>query len=169
MDPTEEVILLFEQTEVYDWLAEEQRARSREARADWLVDERNRRADLENRRSNQVNPVNGHGWSCECRQCPAGLTSGQAGSPAGLTPARRPNVLVDQVVPVCVLMAMVTVCGLVLLPVVVPLLAISAVVIVATAVVIMAGVVAVIYATNAVRAAGGTVKGEVVRTRRGWR
>lgn len=81
---------------------------------------------------------------------------------------RRPNVLVDQVVPVSILMAMVTVCGLVLLPVVVPLMAISAVLIVAVAIVVVAGSVGVIYAVGAIKQGHReVVRGEVVRRR--WR
>lgn len=150
--------------EVYDWLAEEQRQPVS--------------APVARRTETSINPVNGHGRGCECAQCPGWYERRDALTPRELhtgrvavaPPERRPNVLVDQVVPVSILMAMVTVCGLVLLPVIVPLMAISAVLIVAVAVVVMAGAVAVIYAVSAVKQGHRElVQGEVVRRRRGWR
>jgi hypothetical protein len=102
-----------------------------------------------------VNPVNGHGQGCLCPQCPGWYDNRMqllTRSPVDVVPpARRPNVLVDQVVPVAALMAMVTVCGLVLLPVVVPLLAVSAMMVVALAIVVVAGAAAVVYAVNAIK------------------
>lgn len=146
--------------DVYDWLAEEQRHQA---------------APLVRRETGSVNPVNGHGRGCVCPQCPgwydrrADLATNAREVAGRVVPAeRRPNVLLDQVVPVSILMAMVTVCGLVLLPVVVPLMAISAVLIVAVAIVMLAGAVAVIYAVNAVKTGHREmVRGEVVRRR--WR
>ena len=149
--------------EVYDWLAEEQRQPV---------------APVVRRETGSVNPVNGHGRGCVCPQCPgwyerraAMVDASHAREITGrvVPEPRRPNVLVDQVVPVSILMAMVTVCGLVLLPVVVPLMAISAVLIVAVAIVMVAGAVAVIYAVNAIKSGHREiVRGEVVRRRR-WR
>lgn len=133
--------------------------------------ERRQAQPVEPRRQGSVNPVNGHARDCMCPRCPGWYENRAelaAKSIAAQQPARRSSVLFDQVIPVCVLMAMVTVCGLVLLPVIVPLMAISAVLIVAVAVVVMAGAVAVIYAVNAVKiGARDTVRGEVVRRR--WR
>lgn len=147
--------------DVYDWSAEEHRRQS---------------APIARRETGSVNPVNGHGRGCECAQCPgwyerrAVMVERSHGMDVEY-PApreRRPNALVDQVIPVSILMAMVTVCGLVLLPVVVPLLAISAMMIVALAIVIVAGAVAVVCAVGVLKRHGRQpIRGEVVRGR--WR
>lgn len=149
--------------EVYDWLAEEQRHQA---------------APLIKRAETGVNPVNGHGRGCECSQCPGWYDRRDALTPrelhtraihtrGGVAADRgRSAVLFDQIIPVCCLLAMVTVCGLVLLPVVVPLMAISAMMIVALAIVVVAGAVAVVYAVNAVkRSQRRTIRGEVERWR----
>jgi hypothetical protein len=71
-----------------------------------------------------VNPVNGHGPGCECRQCPGGLVKileARASEP-DQAPARKPRPLQDQVIPICLLLAVVTVCGLVLTPVIAPMM-----------------------------------------------
>lgn len=104
----------------------------------------------------EVNPVNGHGRGCECAQCPGWYDRraalGVPSSPRGVVPAaRETRPLLDQVIPVCCLLATITVCGLVLLPVIVPVLAISAVMVIALAVTVCGGAVAVVYAIAALR------------------
>lgn len=137
-------------SEVYSWLAKEQS---------------HQHTQVELRQTASVNPVTGHGHDCECSKCPgwydrrADLATRAValGTPA---PARRGSVLTEQVVPVCCLLATVTVCGLVLLPVVVPLMAISAVMIVAVSVVVVTGAVVVtriLGALNRVPADNGRV------------
>lgn len=77
-----------------------------------------------------TNPVTGHGVECECRFCPAGqlawYEARAAVTLADNKPAvpgpRKPNALVDQAVPIAALLMVFTVCALVLLPVVVPLM-----------------------------------------------
>ena len=67
-----------------------------------------------------------HGEGCECPRCPGWYVARErARVPSYSTapPEQRPRPLVDQVIPVCCLLAMVAVCGLVLVPVVVPVLA----------------------------------------------
>lgn len=118
---------------------------------DQEVDTRPRtlRGEVAERTSAQVNPITGHGRGCQCPRCPGWYDSRAAVAARNLenerlVPQQRPaNPLFDQVIPVCILMAMVTVCGLILLPVVVPLVAISTLMIVALAMVIVAGAVAV--------------------------
>lgn len=149
-----------EREEVFDWLKADE------------FDTSQRRGAVASRTGDAVgvNPVNGHGRACECPQCPGWYERRvRPVTEATVPPSRRPNVLVDQVIPVCVLMAMVTVCGLVLLPVIVPLVAMSAVLVIALAVVVAAGSAAVVYAVNAAKSASraNVVRGEVVRGR--WR
>lgn len=155
--------MAYTRDEVYDWLADTQEpepARPVARRADALA----------------VNPVTGHGRDCECSRCPGWYNRRGELAAGGVADPRptRPNVLFDQVIPVCCLLAMVTVCGLVLLPVIVPLLAISAMMVVALALVLVAGAVAVVYAVNAVKrasepTAGRTIRGQVVSRRGRWR
>lgn len=85
------------------------------------------RAQVVPQQTTAVNPVNGHGRGCACPQCPGWQPAREArpveprpGSTA--PPAREPRPLVDQVIPAACLMAMVTVCALILLPVITPLL-----------------------------------------------
>lgn len=82
------------------------------------------------------NPVTGHARSCVCPSCPGWYTerARAAGAPVSQStapPERRGNVLVDQVIPVCILMAMVTVCGMFIIPVVAPLIGLAVVSLVA--------------------------------------
>jgi len=130
--------------------------------------------------TDRLNAVNGHGAGCECPQCPGWYNArARAGvplyGPGVVPPEQRPRPLLDQVVPVMCLMAMVTVCGLVLVPVVVPVLAIGVTALVVALVVLavtLVGVLAVFGRTSVRRdAAQGVqvVRGHVVRTRRGWR
>lgn len=87
-----------------------------------------------------LNQVTGHARGCICPQCPGWYemrTRDLAPNPH-VPPARKPNPLMDQVVPVCVLMAMMTTCATVLIPVVAPLLGLAVISAVAVVVAIVA-------------------------------
>lgn len=74
----------------------------------------------------RTNAVTGHGLDCRCPKCP-GWYVDRAQRAEGPAPApRAPRPLVDQVVPVAVLMMVFTLCAVVLVPVITPLVAISA-------------------------------------------
>lgn len=98
-----------------------------------------------------VNPVTGHGLGCECKYCPSGQlawyearVATMEGRPAVPAP-RKPNPLFDQVVPVCCLLAMLIIGGLVLTPVIVPVITISVVAVVAIVIaLVMLAVVALV-------------------------
>lgn len=65
-----------------------------------------------------VNPVTGHGAGCLCPRCPS-----YAARPVEpVAPARKPNALLDQVVPVSILLVVFTVCTVVLIPFIAPLM-----------------------------------------------
>lgn len=68
----------------------------------------------------RVNPVNGHGSGCLCRQCPASARELAQGQP--VTEPKKANALMDQVVPISILMAVFTICMVTLIPFVAPLM-----------------------------------------------
>lgn len=77
-----------------------------------------------------VNPVTGHGLYCQCSRCP-GWYDQRAANAVGISvapPPRRSNVLLDQVVPVSILMAVFTICAMVLVPVIMPLVGMASVI-----------------------------------------
>jgi hypothetical protein len=78
----------------------------------------------------RTNAVTGHGLDCQCPRCPgwyAARVQQAEGYAPGAAPApRTARPLVDQVIPVCILMVTFSLCALVLLPVITPLVAISA-------------------------------------------
>lgn len=81
-------------------------------------------------RRSDLNPVTGHGRDCECPSCPGWYEqrtrlANQAPEARSTTPTRQPRPLTDQVVPVAILMMVFTVCCLVLIPVITPMLALG--------------------------------------------
>lgn len=161
--------------ELYDWQADARQA------ADWLNASPPAAPLVPVRPSavERVNAVNGHGGGCECPQCPgwyvARARDAHAGVSAHVPPPVAPRPLLDQVVPVMCLMAMVTVCGLVLVPVVIPVLAVGLTAIIVSLVVLavtVVGVLAVLGRSSVRREAAqgyNVIQGQVERTRRGWR
>jgi len=166
--------------ELYDWQAD--------TRFDWELSARPSEGQMERRAysrpesaqpTGRVNAVNGHGAGCECPQCPGWYVArARMGEQAFLStapPAPAPRPLLDQVVPVACLMGITTVCGLVLVPVVVPVLAVGLTAIIVALVVLAVTVVGVlaVFGRSSVRrdAAQGAnvIAGQVVSARRGWR
>lgn len=121
----------------------------------------------------QINQVTGHALDCACPRCPGWYAERALAAQAPIAPDRRPNPLTDQVVPVSILMAVFTICAVVLLPVIAPILALTAV---SLALVVVALVVVVLAALVLLAAYGRTrndigqsapriVKGRVLRHR----
>jgi len=152
--------------EVYDWLAEEQRQQSNE---------------VVPRQAGPVNSVTGHGVDCVCPRCPGWYEARRRGIVVDVTEqprqrmvqARPASALLDQVVPVCCLLATVTVCGVVLLPVAMPMVAMGMVMVVAMVIALVVGAIVAVYLVASLkRATGGgggqAIRGEVVKRRRSW-
>ena len=142
--------------QLYDWAADTQSGMQEAAPpaqplpvADWVNttnswdptrSDARRTAQVERAQQRQVagvNPVNGHALDCECSRCPgwyaarARLAAESLANPLNTTgpatpPERAARPLQDQVIPVAVLMTVFTICAVVLLPVVVPLIALTA-------------------------------------------
>lgn len=102
------------------------------------------------RTAGKVNPITGHASTCVCPKCP-GWYEARVSAEQSASPNRRGSVLLDQVIPVCLLLAMVTVCGLILIPVIVPLVAVSAMMIVAVAVVFVVAAIVIVWGLRVVR------------------
>lgn len=120
--------------DVFDW-AEHEPAVSVNPR-DW---DRPQVGSLETRRPMNVNPVNGHVMGCACARCPGWYEARVETVRPSVAPSeRRPRPLTDQVVPVAVLMVVFTLCSVVLVPVVTPLIGLAAVSTVAVAVSVVA-------------------------------
>jgi hypothetical protein len=88
-----------------------------------------RSAQVATRQGHTVNPVNGHALDCACVKCP-GWYEARARMAAAAQEYAEPTVkpvaprpLTDQVVPVAILMVVFTLCAVVLLPVVMPFVA----------------------------------------------
>lgn len=147
--------------EIYDWAKDE------------LTDRRfNPANQVDIKRVASVNPVTGHGNDCMCPRCPGWYVDRISSHRVSAAPSeRRPNVLVDQVVPVSILMAMVTVCSVILIPVIAPLLGLAIVGMVAIVGALIGLTVCLLILWSVFRrtSPGGpaVIKGEVVQ-RRGW-
>jgi hypothetical protein len=136
-------------------------------------EERRRQADIY--RPPNVNLVTGHALDCACPRCPGWYVErAKLGHPESQTPDRKPNALTDQVVPVAILMAVFTLCAVVLLPVIAPILALTAVslalVVVSLVVVVIAALAVLGVYVKASRdvtsaAAPKVVRGRVLRRR----
>jgi hypothetical protein len=158
----------------YDWQADEQAQASCEVANNprsWEAPAPRQGNQLAGR----VNAVTGHVPGCACARCP-GWYDDRVGVNVSMAPERKPRPLIDQVVPVAILMAMVTVCGMVLIPLVAPLLALTVVSLVA--IVASIGLLAIIamsvvfmfsktHKKNA-ETVGRIISGEVVSRRSGW-
>lgn len=88
-----------------------------------------RSAQVANRARHEVNPTNGHALDCGCTRCPGWYeararmaVAAQAYSEPVVKPV-APRPLMDVVVPVSVLMVVFSLCAMVLLPVVMPFVA----------------------------------------------
>lgn len=163
--------------EIYDWQADTRQA------ADWGYQPRPAAPLVPVRPSEveRVNAVNGHGAGCECPQCPGWYVARARDAHAGAFPSshvpqeRAARPLLDQVVPVACMMGMTTVCGLVLVPVVLPVLAVGLTAIIVALVVLaitVVGVVATLGRASVRRDAAqgaNVIVGQVQRTRAGWR
>lgn len=137
-------------------------------------------AEVSTRRQAQsdVNRVTGHGMDCRCSRCP-GWYEDRARLAAeavdrATPPDRRPNPLYDQVIPVSILLVVFTACMAVLLPVITPLIALSAMslglVAICVTIIAIVGLGLVGMFRRAAREAGGissapVVKGRVLRRR----
>lgn len=91
-----------------------------------------RSAQVANRSSHEVNPVNGHALDCACVRCPGWYeararmaVAAQAFSEPVVKPV-APRPLMDVVLPVSVLMMVFSLCAIVVIPVVTPLVLMSA-------------------------------------------
>lgn len=146
--------------EIYDWAQDEVTDR-------WL----NQQARVDIRQGGSVNPVTGHGNDCMCPRCPGWYADRVSSRGSALAPERRPNVLIDQVVPVSILMAMVTVCSVVLIPVIAPLLGLAVVGMVVIVGALIGLTVCLLILWSVFRRTNpdgpAVIKGEVVR-RRSW-
>lgn len=115
----------------YDWERESDWTPVREPSppvADW-ADDALRTANALARRATPgaVNAVTGHGLDCRCSRCPGWYADRAQAAGTHVVPAQRAaRPLVDVVLPVAVLMCVFTICAVVLLPVVTPLVALSA-------------------------------------------
>lgn len=156
----------------YDWSADQ------ESGVSSATNPRNWNAShtgaMETRQAMNVNPVNGHARDCECSRCPAWYDArvrvaaeARFVSATPVVPAeRQPRPLTDVVVPVCALLAMLTVCGVVLVPVVTPLIGLAAVSTVAVAVSVVAlASVALVFLTIAMKLRRGFDREKIVRGR----
>lgn len=128
---------------------------------------------VETRHPMNVNPVNGHVVGCACPRCPgwydARVGGIEAVQPSVVPSERRPRPLTDQVVPVAVLMVVFTLCSVVLVPVVTPLVGLAAVSTVAIAVSVVAlAVVVLVFLVFAMKLRKGfdreprTLRGRVI-------
>ena len=131
-----------------------------------------RSAQVAKRQGYQINPVNGHSVECACPACPgwyearARMAVAAQAYAEPVVKERQPRPLTDQVVPVSILMVVFTICAVVLLPVVTPMLALGAVslalVAVSLVVVVTAALGFMIFVMRARREVG-TPAGRVVR------
>lgn len=134
-------------------------------------EERRRQADIY--RQSDINPVTGHAPDCACPRCPGWYVERAKLAHQGpQAPVSKPNALTDQVVPVAILMAVFTLCAMVLLPVIAPILALTAaslaLVVVSLVVVVIAALVLLGVYVKASRdvvpaAAPKVVRGKVLR------
>lgn len=162
-------------SDVYDWAAEEQAERQ-----EWQESYMPRRtAEVAQRAEAQprLNPINRHAADCGCSRCPGwyeararmAVAAHAYAEPVVKPVAPRP--LVDQVVPVAILMVVFTMCMAVLLPILTPMLALGAVslalVAVSLVVVVVAALGFMLFVLRARHAVGGAnvVKGRVVGRR----
>ncbi|QJD54063.1 membrane protein [Streptomyces phage Galactica] len=80
----------------------------------------------------QLNPVNGHAIDCACNRCPgwyearARMAVAAQAFSEPVVPPRAPRPLMDVVLPVSVLMMVFSLCAMIVLPVVTPLVMMSA-------------------------------------------
>lgn len=125
----------------------------------------------------RLNPVNGHGLECACVKCPgwyearARMAVAAQAYSEPVVPPRQSRPLVDVVLPVCVLMVVFSLCAVVVLPVVTPLVLMSAMglglIAICFAVIAVVGLsLAVVVrrtAREAVPAPRRTIQGRVVR------
>ena len=161
-------------SDVYDWAADEQRQRQ-----EWQEAYMPRRtAEVERRQPGdiQVNPINGHAVDCGCSRCPGWYeararmaVAAQAYSEPIVKPvASRP--LQDVVLPVSVLMVVFSLCAMVLLPVVMPFVAmgvaLTGFIVICMCILSGLGLLAFGMVRKTAREAGGsTIRGKVVRRR----
>lgn len=138
-----------------------------------------RSAQVAKRQGYQVNPVNGHALDCACPACPgwyearARMAVAAQAYAEPVVKERQPRPLTDQVVPVAILMVVFTTCMAVLLPILMPMLALGAVslalVAVSLVVVVVAALGFMIFIMRARREvgapAGRVVRGNVLKRR----
>lgn len=162
----------------YDWERESDWTPVREPTppvADWADDALRVTNALARRSSPQaVNAVTGHGLDCRCSRCPGWYADrvqavGTHVDRAYVPAQRAARPLVDVVLPVAVLMCVFTICAVVLLPVVTPLVALSALslglVAVCICVVSIVALSLAVVVRRTTRDAGGVrvVRGKVVK------
>lgn len=88
-----------------------------------------RSAQVAQRAGYEVNPVNGHALDCACVKCPgwyearARMAAASAAYAEPVVAPRQPRPMMDVVLPVAVLMMVFSLCAMVLLPVVMPFVA----------------------------------------------
>lgn len=159
-------------TELYDWAADEQADRTA-----WQESYMPRRtAQVAHRPSTEVNAQNGHALDCGCPRCPGWYeararmaVAAQAFSEPVVAPrAARP--LVDVVLPVAVLMMVFSLCAMVLLPVIMPFvalgIALTGFIVICLCILGGMGLVGLTMFRRAAREAGGPViRGKVLRRR----
>lgn len=91
-----------------------------------------RSAQVAKRAGYEVNPVNGHALDCACVKCPgwyearARMAAASAAYAEPVVAPRPPRPLMDVVLPVAVLMMVFSLCAIVVIPVVTPLVLMSA-------------------------------------------
>lgn len=161
-------------SEFYDWAADEQAQRT-----EWQQSYMPRRtADLERRPSGApaVNIANGHAIDCGCPRCPGWYEARARMAVAAQAYAEpvvkevRPRPLVDVVLPVSVLMMVFSLCSMVLLPVVMPFVAmgvaLTGFIVICFCILGAMGLTGLVMFRRAAREAGGsTVRGKVLRRR----
>lgn len=165
-------------SDVYDWAADEQTDRTV-----WQESYMPRRvADVARRQSDEVrgrpdlNPINRHALDCGCPTCPGWYEARARMAVAAHAYAEpvvkevQPRPLVDQVVPVAILMVVFTMCMAVLLPILVPMMALGAVslalVAVSLVVVVTCALGFMVFVLRVKRDMGGqVVRGQVLKRR----
>lgn len=157
--------------EIYDWAADE--AVDRPPTPRFGPVEPDPMKVMEAYRAAGLNQVTGHARGCICPQCPGWYEMRTRGfapepDPRVVPPARKPNALVDQVIPVSVLMMVFTTCATVLIPVIAPLLGLAVVGLIGVVVAIVSLVVVTLVLLAVYRRfakdVGGVTKGaRVVR------
>lgn len=135
-----------------------------------------RSAQVAQRSGFEVNPVNGHALDCACVKCPgwyearARMAVAAQAYSEPVVPKREARPMIDVVLPVSVLMVVFSLCAIVVLPVVMPFVALGAMslglVAVALCVVAVSGLGLAMTVRRSARDAGAPViRGRVLKRR----